>query len=394
MSKAWMPPVNFGGAVECTNGGLIGVVFRSKFTICNSYSFETPLIMNYNSQETSKKRGIGNLQVFDIYTFGDIGTVSEAHVNEMNIFSNLPLNNQTGSVLLSPGAVPLDTSTVRPGKDVEERAGSDYINRFGVNNCTSDEETLILAIETYFDCNLWVGDILYFIPQLNRLDCGTNKGVINFDDVTANGANPTVLAAGYQGFNFANLYAVNPANGLPSPLTSAQCSIGLNNSLTSFNNVAVNLNGGVVTVTSAQAKNGLFCFISGYFTAVCDSPQILTFTGSRKGVAVYNGTIEIQKSYTIPFAPYWQDIDTLTISSALPGTLVIPGGSTVFAIDDLLVQVDNQAIAIMAELGKRIEDQDEQMRNTIEQMRKENEQMRQENQEFKRALDELKKRLA
>ena len=310
-------------------------------------------------------------------------------------------------------------------------------------------------MEQYFDNNLWVGDSLYFVPFLSRLDSEFNKGAINFDDIYV--AQPkhegdkhegddghkhdddddddkhkrrkegekeeqvevshAPIKSGYQGFDWSGLEVVDVDQHVRRKHRhnwQRECSRGLMNSLISLDNVAVNLGGEKVKITSSC--NGLFSFKSAFFTAVCSSPQKLFISALRGGEELFNVTIILTDSLPIAFSPHWNDIDTLVLTSSLLnpfGGPVTPEGKTIFAIDDIILVPDFEVNLVMNTLNDLILQQSKKMGEVIDEnkrlrakvdvlggMTEENKRMVEENEKmknkvnsFEEVLNDLKKRI-
>lgn len=274
-------------------------------------------------------------------------------------------------------------------------------------------------MEEYFDWNLWIGDALYFVPQAGRTDEEKNKGAINFDDIDA--FKPYQLKI-YKGFRWSNLKVVQvgenhrhnehrghhkdsrkqrhhsrssherkrrPHNEDSEEYEEFEkysflprhdmCEFGLKNSVSSIYNVAVNLDGKPSIITSSTNK-GLFSFVSGLFTAVCDSPQQLFVEAFRDGKVIYNSTLVITNSKALQFTPLWSDIDKLSFTTCLPNPYGTPvaAGNTIFAIDDLQIVQDSEANILY-----------ERMEKELTQLREENKRI----ENLEKAVSELKKRI-
>ena len=319
----------------------------------------------------------------------------------------------------------------------------------------SDEETLVLVntifflsqlffekentskkkgIEQYFDSNLWVGDVLYFVPYLSRLDSENNRGTINFDDIyvgqsvqqeyqnndegdgdqhyhkkrgnnrnagyvyegdnqnqgdSRNQSNTVALIPqGYQGFNWSGLEVVDvdQYNRKRHRDWDHECSRGLENSLVSLDNVAVNFEGGIVNITSSEG--GLFSFNSAFLTAVCPSPQQISICGLRGGNQIYNVTLVLSDSLPVPFTPHWNDIDTLLFSSSIInqfGVSISPRIKTFFAIDDIILVPDSEANLLMNSINERFEQQNKRTEEVVV----ENKKMAEENAKLRMRVDAL-----
>ena len=260
---------------------------------------------------------------------------------------------------------------------------------------------------------MWVGDALYFVPYLSRLDSENNRGSINFDDICVaqqlggnglrddqNENRGTVIPNGYQGFNWNGLQVVD-VQQYSSRVWDYECSDGLTNSLVSLENVALNLKGSTVNITSSNG--GLFSFNSAFLTAVCPSPQVLSIFGLRGGSQVYNVTLVLTDSLPIPFTPHWDDIDTLFFSSSIVnsfGVTLSTPVDTFFAIDDIILVADSEANLVMRSLNERLEQQNkrateenEKLSKKISEMSEENNKLRNKIESFEETLNELKKRI-
>jgi len=141
-------------------------------------------------------------------------------------------------------------------------------------------------------------------------------GVIGFDDLP--GDESDVVANGYAGLNWDNLGAIR-ADAYPGS--------GFETGVVSPGNVAYNLYGATVTVSSADGN--AFDFVGAYFTSAW-LEQELAFDGLRGGELLYTSAT----SFVIDTAtPLWVQLDWSGID-----TLVIYNSSgTQWAMDDFTV---------------------------------------------------------
>ena len=269
---------------------------------------------------------------------------------------------------------------------------------------------------------MWVGDVLYFVPYLSRLDSENNRGTINFDDICVgqsvqqeqgadnyehvdghhahkkrgnmqkaeyihegenHNSNTAVvpIPKGYQGFNWNGLEVVDVDQHNKRYHNDwlqdwdNECSRGLKNSLVSLDNVALNFEGGIVNITSSEG--GLFSFNSAFLTAVCPSPQQISICGFSGGNQIYNVTL-VLSDLTVPFTPHWDDIDTLIFSSSIInqfGVSISPRVKTIFAIEDIVLVPDSEFNLMKRSLNDLRQEQNKRMEEVVQ----ENQRMAEEN---------------
>lgn len=143
-----------------------------------------------------------------------------------------------------------------------------------------------------------------------------SAAVIDFDDLA--GDETSVVADGYQGFNWLNVGTIG-AEAYPGS--------GFANGMTSYANVAFNQGGATASISRA----GGFDFLGAYFASAWFD-QELSFEGSRNGQLLYATDVSYVIDTLAPqwIALDWRGIDTLTIYNS---------SGTQWAMDDFTVSV-------------------------------------------------------
>ena len=199
---------------------------------------------------------------------------------------------------------------------------------------------------------------------------------------------------GYMGFNWNNLQVARAYSRRMKRGYERHCEDGLREALTSIPNVAYNLGGHTVTITSAW-EGGLFEFVSAYISPVCDTPQQLLIAAYRDGEQVHNTTLVLDMSRTIPFRPRWRDIDALSFSSGLISMYggQKPLGKTIFALDDIVLVGEDEAEVVKREVLAAFKKENERLRSENSDLNQRVEREDKRIEMLEKSFSELKKRI-
>ena len=146
--------------------------------------------------------------------------------------------------------------------------------------------------------------------------------VINFDDLPSD--TPTRISNGYAGLNWDNFYVLDGTKYLPG--------IGYQNGIVSSPNVAFNAYGSPATISNPNGFN----LVSGYFNGAWNNGLQITATTANPGV-IYSTSFSVNTTGPTYIAFNWNNITSVTFSSAGGTSAGYHGGGKHFALDNLTV---------------------------------------------------------
>lgn len=160
---------------------------------------------------------------------------------------------------------------------------------------------------------------------------------LNFDDLTPDTLG-SVIANGYQGYDWNNFHAINGAN--------YSAGSGYDTGTVSTPNVAFNGFGNDASLSRTTA----FDFLGGSFTGAWNDGLSVTLTGLLDGLQKFTTTFTVNTAGPILEALNWSNIDTVTFHSE-GGTdnPALSGSGEHFVMDDLKVS-DVSAVPLPAAL--------------------------------------------
>ena len=157
-------------------------------------------------------------------------------------------------------------------------------------------------------------------------------GVWTFDELSGSGS---PVPNGYGGFNWSNMYYLNPAG-------SVYAGSGYRNGMVSSPNVAYNAYG-----SAAAVSDGVFDFAGAYLTAAWRDGLNITVNGYSGTTLLYTQTVTVNHTGPNWFSFNYYGIDKLEFSSSggteVPG---LQGSGSHFAMDDFTVVPVPGAVAL------------------------------------------------
>jgi hypothetical protein len=159
------------------------------------------------------------------------------------------------------------------------------------------------------------------LAALLAVSFAAQANVVTFDDIAGNGS---AVVSGYNGVNWNNFYVLDGV---------ADTNSGYQNGVVSANNVAYNAYANPASISAAS--NAGFSLSDGFFTAAWNNG--LTVTAS----AVFENATTATKSFTLdttgPIDEFfgWNDLASVTFSSAGGTSAGLKGAGAHFALDNL-----------------------------------------------------------